>query len=160
MADGDNRKILGVFVECAKMTPEIFAKAVSELANNTNKQSVGRTSLKKLETKGKLENIQVNDSNIGSFVKTARKYNLTYALKRTQNEDGKNLYLVCFQGKDLDTMQRAFKEYSYTQTHKKETLFSRKKIMDIDVSAHNKDMELGRDKQKQRKKERNTPERG
>ena len=55
-------------------------------------------------------------------------------------------------------MQRAFKEYSYRQTHKKETLFSRKRIAEIDISEQDKNMEQSRDKQKEHKKERSSHE--
>lgn len=159
MADRENRKTLGIMIECAKMTPEIFEKAINEMINNiSNHKSYGKTTLKRLLKNGEIDSIEVNDNNIGSFAKTARKYNLTYALKRTKAEDGRKCYLVCFQGKDLDTMQRAFKEYSYRQTHKKETLFSRKRIAAIDISEQDKNMEQSRDKQKEHKKERSSHE--
>ncbi|GEM_PF-730597 len=159
MADRENRKTLGIMIECAKMTPEIFEKAINEMINNiSNHKSNGKTTLNSLLKDGKVDNIEVNDNNIGSFAKTARKYNLTYALKRTKAEDGRKCYLVCFQGKDLDTMQRAFKEYSCRQTHKKETLFSRKRIAAIDISEQDKNMEQSRDKQKEHKKERSSHE--
>lgn len=155
MSDSENRKLLGIVVECTKMTPEIFEKAIEDMLSNiANKNPQGRTSLDKLMKSGKVENIAVSDSNIGSFAKTARKYNLTYALKRTQTEDGKKQYLVCFHGKDLDTMQRAFKEYSYNQTHQKETLLSKKKVAEIQVSAPEQENERSRQKQKEHKKER------
>ena len=159
MADRENRKTLGIMIECAKMTPEIFEKAINEMINNiSNHKSYGKTTLKRLLKNGEIDSIEVNDNNIGSFAKTARKYNLTYALKMTKAEDGRKCYLVCFQGKDLDTMQRAFKEYSYRQTHKKETLFSRKRIAAIDISEQDKNMEQSRDKQKEHKKERSSHE--
>jgi hypothetical protein len=159
MADRENRKTLRIMIECAKMTPEIFEKAINEMINNiSNHKSNGKTTLNSLLKDGKVDNIEVNDNNIGSFAKTARKYNLTYALKRTKAEDGRKCYLVCFQGKDLDTMQRAFKEYSCRQTHKKETLFSRKRIAAIDISEQDKNMEQSRDKQKEHKKERSSHE--
>lgn len=155
MSDQESRKTLGVIVECAKLTPEIFTKAIEDMMKNlSNKQPQGKTSLNKLMKTGKVDSIEVNDSNIGSFAQTARKYNLTYALKRVQDENGKKQYLVCFHGKDLDTMQKAFQEYSYKQTHKKETLFSRKKVAEIQVPVPEQENELSRTKQKQRKKER------
>lgn len=156
MADSENRKTLGVIVECAKMTPEIFSKAVEEMLRSMEgNQTKGKTSLNKLSKTGKLDSIEVSDSNIGSFTQTAKKYDLTYALKRIQDDNGKKQYLVCFKGKDLETMQRAFKEYSHNQTHKKETLFSKKKIMDIDISSQNRDKDDRQlDKNKERKKER------
>lgn len=157
MSDSENRKLLGVTIECAKLTPEIFAKAITEMTSNiANRKSSGKTTLSKLEKTGKVESIEVNDNNIGSFTKTARKYGITYALKRVTSEDDKKQYLVCFHGKDLDTMQRAFKEYSYNQTHKKETLFSKKKVAEIQVSEPNHEQEQSRSKQKEHKKERSS----
>lgn len=161
MSDYENKQTLGVIVECAKMTPQIFQRAIKEILDNMNSnQSKGKTSLNKLSKTGKLDSIEVSDSNIGSFSQTAKKYDLTYALKRIQDENGKKQYLVCFRGKDLETMQRAFKEYSYNQTHKKETLFSKQKVMDIDISSRNKEKDDRQlDKNRQRKKERNSLER-
>lgn len=155
MSDHENRKTLGVIVECARLTPEIFAKAIEDMLKNiVNKQPQGKTSLNKLMKTGKVDSIEVNDSNIGSFSQIARKYDLTYALKRVQDENGKKQYLVCFHGKNLDTMQKAFQEYSYNQTHKKKTLFSRKKVSEIQVSAPEHENERSRSKQKEHKKER------
>ena len=93
MSDSDNRKIFGVIVECAKLTPEIFVKAIEEMTKDLNKPPQGKTSLNKLMQTGKVDNIEVNDSNIGSFAQIAKKYNLTYALKRIQEESGKKQYL-------------------------------------------------------------------
>ncbi len=155
MLEHENKQVLGIIVECAKLTPEIFTKAIDDMLKNiSNKQPQGKTSLDKLMKAGKVDSIEVNDSNIGNFAQTARKYNLTYALKRIQGEDGKKQYLVCFNGKSLDTMQKAFQEYSYKQTHRKETLFSRKKVAAIQVSAPEQENELSRVKQKEHKKER------
>lgn len=155
MSDSESRKTLGIIVECAKMTPEIFQKAIAEMLDSlSSNQTKGKTSLNKLSKTGKLDSIEVSDSNIGSFAQTARKYDLTYALKRIQDENGKKQYLVCFHGKDLATMQRAFKEYSYNQTHKKETLLSKKKISEISISAPEHENERSREKHKEHKKER------
>ncbi len=155
MSDYESKKTIGVIVECARLTPEIFAKAIEDMLKNiVNKQPQGKTSLNKLMKTGKVDSIEVNDSNIGSFSQIARKYDLTYALKRVQDENDKKQYLVCFHGKDLDTMQKAFQEYSYKQTHKKETLFSKKRVAEMQVSVPEHENELSRTKQKQRKKER------
>lgn len=155
MADSENRKLIGIVVECAKMTPEIFEKAIEDMLKNiADKNPQGKTSLDKLMKTGKVENIAVSDSNIGSFAKTARKYNLTYALKRTQTEGGKKQYLVCFHDKNLDTMQRAFKEYSYNQTHQKETFLSKKKVSEIQVSAPEQENDRSRQREKEHKKQR------
>lgn len=161
MSDYENRKTLGVIIECAKMTPEIFAKVINEMTNNIEKnKTAGKTTLRKLMKTGKLDNIEVSEKNIGSFSRTAKKYDLTYALKRIEDNNGKKQYLVCFRGKDLDTMQKAFQEYSYNQTHKKQALFSIKKIKEINVDELNKDIDRSREKTRERKKERNSRELG
>ena len=155
MSDQENRKTLGIIVECAKLTPEIFKKAIEDMMNNiSNKQPHGKTTLSKLMKTGKVDSISVDDSNIGGFAQTARKYDITYALKRIQDENGQKKYLICFNGKNLDTMQKAIQEYSYKQTHEKETLFSKKKVAAIQVSAPEQENELSRTKQKEHKKER------
>ena len=110
MADLESRKTIGVIIECAKLTPEIFQQAIDDMLKNmTEKKSKGKTTLKKLMQNGRVDSIEVTDSNIGSFATTARKYNLNYAVKRIQDENGKKQYLVCFNGKDIDTMQKAFR---------------------------------------------------
>ncbi len=157
MSDYESRKTLGIIVECAKLTPEIFAQALEDMIKNiSNKQPQEKTTLGRLMKTGKVDSIEISGSNIGSFAKTARKYSLTYALKRIQDEDGKKQYLVCFHGKDQETMQRAFREHiqEFNGFRKKETLFSRKKVAAINVSAPEKDNEIGRDKHKERNKER------
>lgn len=162
MSDYENRKTLGVIIECAKMTPEIFNKAINEMLDNLSKRkSEGKTNLGKLMKTGKLDNIEVSEKNIGNFSKTARKYDLTYAMKRIEDNNGKKQYLVCFRGKDLDTMQKAFQEYSYNQTHKKQTMFSIKKIKEINIDEINKSIERSREKTREHehKKERNYRER-
>ncbi len=156
MSDSDNRKIFGVIVECAKLTPEIFVKAIEEMTKDLNKPPQGKTSLNKLMQTGKVDNIEVNDSNIGSFAQIAKKYNLTYALKRIQEENGKKQYLVCFHSKDLDTMHKAFKEYSYKQTHKKETLLSKKKVSEIQMPSHEMENERSRTKEREHQKQRSS----
>lgn len=57
-------------------------------------------------------------------------------------------------------MQKAFQEYSYNQTHKKQALFSIKKIKEINVDELNKDIDRSREKTRERKKERNSRELG
>lgn len=131
-------------------------KAIEEMTKDLNKPPQGKTSLNKLMQTGKVDNIEVNDSNIGSFAQIAKKYNLTYALKRIQEESGKKQYLVCFHSKDLDTMHRAFKEYSYKQTHKKETLLSKKKVSEIQMPSHEMENERSRTKEREHQKQRSS----
>lgn len=166
MADLESRKTIGVIIECAKLTPEIFQQAIDDMLKNmTEKKSKGKTSLNALLKEGRVDSIEVTDNNIGNFTKTAKKYNLSFAIKRIQDKQGKKQYLVCFNGKDIDTMQKAFNEYTYNQTHKKETLFSKAKVAAIEVQSQKEEiMEMlresmeQRDKQKSHKKERKSKE--
>ncbi len=58
-----------------------------------------------------LTNIEITDNNIRSFEKVARKYGITYSLKKDRSSDPPR-YLVFFRAKDVDVMEAAFKEYT------------------------------------------------
>ena len=77
-------------------------------------------------------------------------------MKRIQEENGKKQYLVCFHSKDLETMHKAFKEYSYKQTHKKETLLSKKKVSEIQMPSHEMENERSRTKEREHQKQRSS----
>ncbi len=72
----------------------------------------GKQSMKSMMKKNtQLTNIEVTDSNIKSFEKIARKYNIDFALKRDKAAENPR-YLVFFKTRDVDVMTAAFKEYS------------------------------------------------
>lgn len=150
----ESRKTIGVIVECAKMTPEIFEKALSEMLQSigNHQQPSGKTSLKQLFKQGKVESIAVDEKNIGGFSSIARKHDLTYALKRITAEDGSRKYLIAFNGKNVDVMNRAFTEFLKSKTEKEETLFSVKKVQSIEIPENAKEKnEKERERQKSHK---------
>lgn len=83
-----NEKIVCLSVSAVKMTPSILKRLLEDyLKLHSTLKSTGAISPKKtiqrLMSEGeKLENIEITDSNIKSFDKVARRYGLTYALKK------------------------------------------------------------------------------
>lgn len=73
---------------------------------------LGKTTLRQLQKQGdKLSNIEITDQNIRSFEKVARKYDLSFALKKDATQDPPK-YIVFFRGRDADVLQQAFMEYT------------------------------------------------
>jgi predicted RNA binding protein with dsRBD fold (UPF0201 family) len=112
-------KSVSLAVRGTKMTGRLLAKAIRALyqkaKNNKNKAPIvmhGKQSLKSLSKDGSsLSTIEITDKNIGSFKKTARKYNVDFSLKR-DNSLTPPKWLVFFKAKDADSLTAAFKEYS------------------------------------------------
>ena len=72
----------------------------------------GRMTYKQLESKSpsKLDSIDVSLENIGDFLKTARKYDVDFALKQ-DNSTNPQTYHVFFSAAKTDDFKRAFTEY-------------------------------------------------
>jgi hypothetical protein len=80
----------------------------------------GKQSVKSLAKQGaSLTNIEIKSDNIGSFTKTARKYNVDFAVKRDDSESPPK-WLVFFKAKDIDALTAAFNEYSKSQNLKQD----------------------------------------
>ena len=58
----------------------------------------------------KLDSIEVSDRNIGDFLKTARKYDVDFALKRDKSTEPPT-YHVFFSAAKTEDFKRAFSEY-------------------------------------------------
>lgn len=69
-------------------------------------------SYKQLQDKSpsKLDSIEVSDSNIGDFLKTARKYDVDFALKRDKSTEPPT-YHVFFSAAKTEDFKKAFTEY-------------------------------------------------
>ena len=66
-----------------------------------------------------VSNIEINDGNIKSFERVAKKYGIDYALKKDKSENPPK-YLVFFKGRDTDVLNLAFKEYVGKQMKQKD----------------------------------------
>ena len=93
------------------MTTDILKSALKEFMNGKAEKH-GRMTYKQLESKSpsKLDNIDVSSENIGDFLKTARKYDVDFALK-SDNSTKPATYHVFFSAAKTDDFKRAFMEY-------------------------------------------------
>jgi len=97
-----------------------------------------------------LKTIEISETNIKNFEKTAKKYNLGYALKKDVKTDPPT-YFVFFKGKDLDVIDFAFREYLKESMEKaKESKPSIRKALKKMVD---KAKEIGKNRDKLKDKE-------
>ena len=119
----------------------------------TGPYSPGKKSLNKMIADGsKLSNIEITDGNIRSFERVARKYGISYSLKKDKSQNPPR-YLVFFRAKDKKVIEAAFREYTgkYLKTERKASI--RKRLQKaIERSAHHR--ERVRTKVKNREAER------
>ena len=118
-----NEKSIALAVKTGKMTASVLAKALQKFLqaqksgkNKSKEYSPGKISMKELATQsgGNVANIEISDKNIGSFDSVARKYGITYNLKKA----GNGRYYVFFNARSVDAMTAAFKEFTAKQTRK------------------------------------------
>jgi len=96
------------------VTGRILAKAMQALLRKMGKPGVkhGKQSVKSLTKHGAgLETVEISGEDIGSFKKTARKYNMDFALQKDKTQDPPR-WVVFFKAKDSKTLEHAFKEFS------------------------------------------------
>ena len=113
--------------------------------------SHGKIPVKKLVGQGEgAKSIEVTDSNIKSFERVARKYNVDFAVKRDKTTEQPK-YLVFFKGRDADAVAQAFKEFVYGNEKRKGRTSVREKLKRLkDVVSQNKNRERSREKNKDR----------
>ena len=95
-----------------------------------------------------VSNIEINDSNIKSFERVARKYGVDYALKKDLTGD-KPKYLVFFKARDADALTAAFSEYTakVLKKDKKPSILSQLAKLKALVQAQIIDKVKNRDKE-------------
>jgi hypothetical protein len=123
------------------------ADVKSQLAKR-NQPGEGKQTMKQLmKHNAELTNIEITDSNIRSFERVARKYQIDFSLKKDSTVTPPK-YIVFFKAKDVDVMTTAFKEYSAKQLKKSKKPSVRKRLQ----KAQNmqKKNERSRDKTKQK----------
>jgi hypothetical protein len=110
-----NERSVALYIKAGKITGRILAQAMQSFLKTTRaspKAKSGNQSVKSLTKQGaSLSNIEISGDNIGDFKKTARKYNVDFALKRDDSEMPTK-WLVFFKAKDADALTAAFNEYS------------------------------------------------
>lgn len=106
----DSKKTIDVVIQATKLTVDIFRNAIYDLTTKRNYESRGNVRLGQLMKQGKLDSIEITDNNIRSFLDVAKKYDVSYALKRDSSTSPPT-YHVFFTGRDTETLNKAFKEY-------------------------------------------------
>lgn len=106
----DSKKTIDVVIQATKLTVDIFRNVIYDLTTKRNYESRGNVRLGQLMKLGKLDSIEITDNNIKSFLDVAKKYDVSYALKRDSSTSPPT-YHVFFTGRDTETLNKAFKEY-------------------------------------------------
>ena len=107
-------KSVAICVSGVKITGRLLAKAMRAFLEKPKGPSHkhGEQSLKSLAKQGaSLTDIEISGDNIGTFKKTARKYNVDFALKCDKSENPPK-WVVFFKAKDDKALEAAFNEYS------------------------------------------------
>lgn len=95
-----------------------------KMAEKKGPYSPGKKSLNRMIADGsKLSNIEITDGNIRSFERVARKYGISYSLKKDKSQTPPR-YLVFFRAKDKKVIEAAFREYTgkYLKTERKASI--------------------------------------
>lgn len=71
----------------------------------------GEQTVEQLRQRGKCENIEISDKNIGDFQSIARKHKIDFAIEKDTSEHPPK-WLVYFRASDTKDMMEAFNEYS------------------------------------------------
>jgi hypothetical protein len=123
MQEQINEKSVALYIKAGKLTGRVLAQAMRTFLKKAREPAVhcGKQSVKSLTKQGgSLTNIEISGDNIGSFTKTARKYNVDFALKRDDGETPPK-WLVFFKAKDADALTAAFNEYSKMQLRREKS---------------------------------------
>ena len=118
------RKTIDITVKAEKMTADILKSALQEFMSGKAEKH-GRMTYKQLESKSpsKLDSIEVSSENIGDFLKTARKYDVDFALKSDNSTEP-----ATYSAAKTEDFKRAFTEYLGKGQQPKKAQFTREMI--------------------------------
>jgi len=146
-----NDKTVALSVRCVKMTGRVLARAMQAFLKKAKEPHYkhGKQSIKSLTKQGaSLADIEISGNNIGTFKKTARKYNVDFALKRDNSVDPPK-WIVFFKAKDDKALDSAFKEYASItlkqKTRKTSMLDKLDKFKELAKSTPEKILERAKD---------------
>ena len=131
MQEEVENKVVIVMTNCSKLTARELKQAMAKVlaawkqrkavhkqkvAEKENATPHGQMTVKELAAQDKgMQSIEVNDSNIGSFTRIARKYGIDFAPYKVK---GEKKYLIFFKAPDTDAMMAAFTEYTQKEVRK------------------------------------------
>ena len=151
MQEEVNQKVIALSVKTAKLTANVLKE---DLNHHKNKKANthGKTSVKKLVGQGYgASTIEINEGNIKSFEKVARKYNIDFAVKKDKTTEPPK-YIIFFKAKDSDVLAQAFKEFVHQNEKNKDKVSIREKLLHFKeiVKSRNRNRERQREKSKSR----------
>ena len=109
----------------------------------------GKIPVKKLLGQGKgASSLEIKESNIKSFERTAKKYRVDFAVKKDRTTEPPK-YVVFFKGQDADAIAMAFREFVYGNEKRKNREPIRKKLArNMEKLRHDRDRERQKDRQR------------
>ena len=149
-------KTVALIVDGAKMSEQVFEKAVKKFLEEVQKSRQpkiyrGKQTLKQLAGQNAgLANIEISDRNIKAFTHVAKKYHVDFALKKDTAAEQPR-YLVFFKSRDADAITAAFQEFTAGKLHRKPSI--RKTLSQAKEQAQ-KTEHRQRDREKEIVKER------
>ena len=159
MEEEVNQKVVSVSFSAIRLTATVLARALAKIiaaekaraAQNAKgkiqEPKRGKMTLKELnEQNAGAVSIEVNEGNIKSFDRVARKYGIDYAVKKDKTCQPPK-YFVFFKARDQESMMKAFNEFVDLNT-KKQNRMSFKKVL-------NNFKEMSRNTNKHREKAKN-----
>ena len=153
MQEEVTQKTIALVFKSSRLTTDVLKKAMKMyLEHQKHKEpSHGKIPVKKLVGQGEgAKSIEVTDSNIKSFEKVAKKYNVDFAVKKDKTVAPPK-YMVFFKGKDADVITQAFKEFVKVNEKKQQRPSLRQKLKGLQkIVAQNKNRERSREKNKGR----------
>lgn len=106
----DSRKTIAFSIQTVNVTSELLKGVFRDFLSGKAKNR-GQLSYKQLSKQGQLDNIEVTENNIKDFLKTAKKYDIDYALKRDKSTSPPT-YHIFFTAAKSEVFSKAFGEYA------------------------------------------------
>ena len=153
MQEEATQKTIALVVKTAKLDAGVLKAAMKMYLSHRRQKARdihGKIPVRKLVGEGAgVSSIEVTDSNIKSFERTAKKYHVNFAVKKDKTSEPPK-YLVFFKGRDADVVAQAFKEFVYGNEKKKGRISIREKLKRFKDIAQDKNRERSREKNKDR----------
>ena len=109
--ESGTRKTIDITLKAEKLTADVLKAALQEFVSG-RAEKIGRMTYGQLQkiSYSKLDEVVISDQNIGDFLKTARKYDIDYALKKDSGTETPTWH-VFFSAAKTEDFKRAFTEY-------------------------------------------------
>lgn len=149
--ENGTKKTIDLSVKAQQMTAEVLRTVIREFLKG-NSEKKGRISYRQLQKQSisKLESIEISEKNTGDFLKTARKYDVDFALKKDKNSEPPT-YHIFFSADKTDNIKRAFTEYARGKNKENgKGEFTREQLQKSAQKIHSQAKKKHRQKEKHR----------